>query len=158
MLRHYPTGFTLIEIMLVVAIVGFLASIALPQYQSYSTRARLTEAVQMLGAARISVVEYALATGKIPPDMQAAGLESLGTEVVQQMAYTLKNNQPVLSVQVKNTGSAAADNKWFSMEGTFNAATSVISWKCRPGAAAGPASDAVPPHLLPGSCRPSAKG
>jgi len=148
----FRAGFTLIELMVVVAIVGLLASIAIPQYQDYSVRARMTEGVQMLAAARISVIEYFLTKGEMPKNATEAGLVTLETALVKNLTYAQADkNTATLSVEVHNTGSADADGKFFSMVGRN--ASGVVTWLCRPGDEAGPSSRAVPVHLLPGSCR-----
>lgn len=148
----FRAGFTLIELMVVVAIVGLLASVAIPQYQDYSVRARMTEGVQVLAAARISVVEYFLTKGEMPKNAAEAGLAALKTSLVKNLTYAqVDEKTATLSVEVHNTGSANADGKFFSMVG--REASGAVAWQCRPGDAAGPTSRAVPAHLLPGSCR-----
>ncbi len=62
-------GFTLIELMIVVAIIGILAAIAIPAYQSYIARAQVSDAVMLLGGLRNPVVEYFASNG-IPPSFQ----------------------------------------------------------------------------------------
>lgn len=71
-------GFTLIEIMIVVAIVALLAALAVPAYQRYVIRARITEGVLAAGAAKAPVTEYFSRFGTFPPggDNEAAGIES----------------------------------------------------------------------------------
>jgi type IV pilus assembly protein PilA len=69
------SGFTLIELMLVVAIIGILASIAIPAYQDYVVRAKVTEAFQLATPAQRAVVEYYDRWGRMPADNAAAGLQ-----------------------------------------------------------------------------------
>lgn len=70
-------GFTLIELMIVIAIVGILASVAYPAYQDYTIRARVTEGVSATSPAKLAVTEYFEVNGELPPggDNQAAGFE-----------------------------------------------------------------------------------
>src|SRR6187399_2371497 len=72
-------GFTLIELMIVVAIIGILAAIAIPAYQDYTIRSKVTELVNAAGVCKTGVAEYYQSKGKMPLDTDAAGCSDKGT-------------------------------------------------------------------------------
>jgi type IV pilus assembly protein PilA len=67
-------GFTLIELMIVVAIIGILAAIAIPAYQDYTIRAQVSEGLQLSGGAKVAVTEYYQDKGTMPADNSTAGV------------------------------------------------------------------------------------
>jgi type IV pilus assembly protein PilA len=69
-------GFTLIELMIVVAIIGILAAIAIPAYQDYTIRAQVSEGLNLTGACKAAVTEYYQDQGAFPADNATAGLEA----------------------------------------------------------------------------------
>jgi type IV pilus assembly protein PilA len=71
-------GFTLIELMIVVAIIGILAAIAIPAYQDYTIRAQVSEGLNLTGACKAAVTEYYQDQGAFPADNATAGLEAAG--------------------------------------------------------------------------------
>ena len=73
-MRSVQKGFTLIELMIVVAIIGILAAVALPAYQDYTKRTHVAEGLTLAGGAKASVTEYFSSQGKFPPNNQSAGL------------------------------------------------------------------------------------
>ncbi|HFC4937230.1 TPA: pilin, partial [Neisseria gonorrhoeae] len=84
-------GFTLIELMIVIAIVGILAAVALPAYQDYTARAQVSEAILLAEGQKSAVTEYYLNHGKWPADNGAAGVASASTikgKYVQKVEVT----------------------------------------------------------------------
>ncbi len=79
MTKHIQKGFTLIELMIVVAIIGILAAVAIPAYQDYITRAQVSECVGLLGAARTPIMEHWAMNGTWPDDAQFADLVPVRT-------------------------------------------------------------------------------
>ena len=71
-------GFTLIELMIVVAIIGILAAIAIPAYQDYTIRAQVSEGLNLSGGAKAAVTEYFQDRGLMPVSNTQAGLEAAG--------------------------------------------------------------------------------
>ena len=72
-------GFTLIELMIVVAIIGILAAIAIPAYQDYMVRSKVTELINAAGVCKTSVAEYYQSKGYMPADQTTAGCSDSGT-------------------------------------------------------------------------------
>ncbi|MEY4752819.1 MAG: hypothetical protein RJA44_494 [Pseudomonadota bacterium] len=73
-MKRVQQGFTLIELMIVVAIIGILATLALPAYQDYAKRARISEGLGLAGGAKTAVAEYVATNNAWPADNAAAGL------------------------------------------------------------------------------------
>ncbi len=79
-MKSVQKGFTLIELMIVVAIIGILAAIAIPAYQDYTIRAQVTEGLNLAGAAKAAVSESFASNGTFPADNAAAGI-GLATDI-----------------------------------------------------------------------------
>ena len=86
--RRAQKGFTLIELMIVVAIIGILAAIALPAYQDYAARAQVTEAIAATSPVRLAVSEFVQTEGDLPTNDIDAGVDSFdATQWVSGIAW-----------------------------------------------------------------------
>src|SRR5262249_18757224 len=73
-MRAVQKGFTLIELMIVVAIIGILAAVAMPAYQDSTVRAKVTEGLNLAAASKLAVAETWASSGQFPTDNASAGL------------------------------------------------------------------------------------
>src|SRR5947207_11333523 len=101
-MKRIQQGFTLIELMIVVAIVGILAAIALPAYQDYVIRSKMSEAEAAIAACKTSVSEYLSSHGSLPPNNTAAGCGTTATQYVSGTA-SLGFNGTAIMYQSLNT-------------------------------------------------------
>ncbi len=105
-MKSIQQGFTLIELMIVVAIVGILAAIALPAYQDYIIRAKMSEGEAAIAACKTSVVEYtATHAGTLPTTATSAGCSNVATKYVASLTVAAAG---VISVATQNTGASPA--------------------------------------------------
>ena len=105
-MKRIQQGFTLIELMIVVAIVGILAAIALPAYQDYVIRSKMSEGVAAAAACKTSISEYVSTKNAWPTNADTAGCSTLKTTYVSNLTVT---GSGVISVTTQNTGSKAGD-------------------------------------------------
>ena len=107
-MKRVQQGFTLIELMIVVAIVGILAAIALPAYQDYVVRSKMSEAEAAIAACKTSVAEYAAThSNALPTDLTASGCSSTSTQYLASLNVTTG----VIVATSQNTG-ATPEWRW----------------------------------------------
>ena len=109
-MKRVQQGFTLIELMIVVAIVGILAAIAIPAYQDYVARSKVSEAMAALGACKTSVTEYSQVNNALPADTTTSGCSSVSTHYVSDLSVA----NGVISATLANIATGA-DTKTVSL-------------------------------------------
>ncbi|HGT1964099.1 TPA: pilin, partial [Neisseria gonorrhoeae] len=96
-------GFTLIELMIVIAIVGILAAVALPAYQDYTARAQVSEAILLAEGQKSAVTEYYLNHGEWPEDNDKAGVAS-SDKIKGKYVQKVEVAKGVVTAQMASTG------------------------------------------------------
>ncbi len=148
--RARQQGFTLIELMIVIAIIGILAAIALPAYQDYTVRSKMAEPIAALAEAKTSIAEFYAGRGRLPNDDTEAGINTNPDRpIVQSLAYDTPGlvHAIVRPGVVDNSGNAYS----FAISATTNGATRTISWVCKPDA--GGSATIIEAKYLPSTCR-----
>jgi type IV pilus assembly protein PilA len=155
-MKHLQKGFTLIELMIVVAIIGILAAVALPAYQDYTVRAKMSEVILAMSACRTSITEV-YQTGGTPPSANSWGCETgVSSKYVAGLA-TDANGIVTASIQNISSDVNAKQVTLAPMVGTAIASSSgnmgggLTGWRC------GSSTDGtnLNSKYLPGSCRGS---
>jgi type IV pilus assembly protein PilA len=152
MKMHMQKGFTLIELMIVIAIVGILAAVALPRYQEYTVRAKVAEMLLAAQAAKLSVAE-SVQTHSTMPATAALVLDSVASTYVSGVAYaygSLAGTTATGIITVTGAGDPNLIGKTLALTGTYDSANGQLIWVCAAGATNGVAA-----KFLPASCKSS---
>ena len=138
-------GFTLIELMIVVAIIAILAAIALPAYQNYIKRSKVTEGVVAADACKASVSEYVASENNMPDNITQAGCDAfVASQYVSTLTYNSANG---ITATFKSVGSGVDGNTYILTPDTANVTLGQITgWSCT--------TSSVESQLLPASCGP----
>lgn len=146
-------GFTLIELMIVIAILGILLAIAIPAYQDFTVRSRITEGLSLATSPKVAVVEHFHATGgSLPSDNTAAGLpgpSTYQTEYVESIEVGTPSNGDI-TITLDNSATGIPElgsNNVLSLTPVTN--QGVVDWRC----GVGQGSTSIEPRFLPASCR-----
>jgi len=143
-MKKVQQGFTLIELMIVVAIIGILAAVAIPAYQDYTIRAKVTEGLSLASAAKTAVSEYFASTGGLPSNNDEAGLaqsQSISGNNVSSVEVT---GSGLITVTFTNTPAIQGDKLELEPEATGGG----VVWTCQTGS-----SNPIEAKYLPSSCR-----
>jgi type IV pilus assembly protein PilA len=148
-MKSMQKGFTLIELMIVIAIIGILAAIALPAYQDYTTRAKVSEVVLQVDGCKTALADFIQSTGTLPINAQQAGCNSTIATKYMLAGLSVSAAGVITSGAITATNSSA-DGTTVSMVPTkdvgrttpivaadLTAGTPVASWACYTSAATG---------------------
>ena len=140
MTKRNQQGFTLIELMIVVAIIGILAAIAIPAYQDYTKRAHVTEGLSLADAAKTAVSEYWATNGTLPSANRSVGLPTAASITGNAVDSVSVGSNGLITITYN---AKVTNGKTLLLSpATANGA---IKWACNPGT--------IDPKYLPASCR-----
>jgi len=157
-MKQLQKGFTLIELMIVVAIIGILAAVALPAYQDYTIRAKMSEVILGMSACRTSITEVYQSGPATAPGAGGWGCELSATQATKYVNNITTSANGVITAAVQNISQSVNSSFVTLAPMSTSANTAVLvtgssqalyGWRC--GSSADGTS--VPPKYLPGSCR-----
>jgi type IV pilus assembly protein PilA len=141
-MKNIQKGFTLIELMIVVAIIGILAAIAIPAYSDYTKRAKVTELVTAASACKASVSEFFQAQGVFPADIAEAGCSSNSTAKIDSLTL---DDAGVITVVSDIDG---VDGNYVLLPTETVADSGVLEWTCNTAA-----GTTIEDKYRPANCR-----
>lgn len=158
--KHIQAGFTLIELMIVVAIIGILAAVALPAYQDYTARAKVTEVNLQVGSCKGALSEFIQANGVFPASANQAGCSATAQTKYMAAGLTVTGSGIITSGAIQNVATGA-NTFHILLQPTSNAARTaalaaatdpILGWSCGTDAAA------ADYKFFPASCRQAVLG
>lgn len=160
-MKKMQKGFTLIELMIVVAIIAILAAIALPAYQDYTIRSQAAEGMSLAAAPKTAIAESFVNRGTWPKDRAEAGMSANATDTTGQ--YVASVDVKAGEIIVTYGGNANANLKGKTLVFTpYATADGGVAWQCSSDTAgpvpagskaAGPTAGTLPAKYAPAQCR-----
>jgi type IV pilus assembly protein PilA len=159
-MKKVQQGFTLIELMIVVAIIGILAAIAIPAYQDYTIRAQVSEGLNLASGAKAAVSESFMDRGVMPANNTAAGMETstnITGKYVSGVAVTATGTNGTITVTYASgtpqSANASINAASLILTGDGTTTPGSVNWICT-GGTTGTNPLSTNPKWLPSACRP----
>ena len=146
-MKSMQKGFTLIELMIVIAIIGILAAVALPAYQDYTARSQVSEALSLGGGAEAAVTEYWSNKGSFPGTNYSAGLAT-DTSITGKYVAKVTVKDGLITATMKGTGSVANGIGSGTLQLSPMTSAGAVTWTCKSGG-----GSPLKAKYLPSSCR-----
>lgn len=164
-MKKIQQGFTLIELMIVVAIIGILAAIAIPAYQDYTIRAQVSEGLNLAAVAKVAVAETFLNAGVVPQDREDAGMSRAATDTRGKYVSSVEINDGRIDITYGGeanriiAGQVLSITPYGRQEGEDSWS---IVWRCGHAPIPAEATHEIAPYeigniepkYLPAACRP----
>jgi len=142
--KQEQQGFTLIELMIVVAIIGILAAFAIPMYLDYTTRSQIAEGLNVAGGAKVAVTEYYQDRGVFPTNNAEAGLDAAGNITGKYVASVSADGSGVITILYGNDAHPLINGEAVILTATDNGGS--VGWACASGGV-------IQAKHLPSACR-----
>jgi len=128
-MKHVQKGFTLIELMIVVAIIGILAAIAIPAYQDYTIRSQVTEGLTLAGAAKAAVAESYSQTGDAPANRTVAGMSPTATDTRGKYVTGVEVAAGTITITYGNEANRKIEDQTLSLT-PYETPDASVAWRC----------------------------
>ena len=143
-MRKNQWGFTLIELMIVVAIIGILAAIAIPMYLDYTTRSQIAEGLNVAGGAKSAVTKYYQDRGAFPTNNAQAGLDAPGNIIGKYVTSVSVDSSGVVTIVYGNDAHPFINGETVILTATDHVGS--VGWACASGGV-------IQAKHMPSACR-----